>query len=203
MNNSPSLFYENQYWNKGLISVVGVDEVGRGCIAGPVVAAAVVFLPDHSPIPGINDSKKLTPKKRKQLDLEIRTQAKAFGIGCIEASVVDEMGIISATSQAMRQAIRLLPQVDALLIDGPLPLGLEKIVPYFQTIVKGDSISYTIAAASILAKVYRDRLMNEFAKSFPLYGWDTNKGYGTTQHYQAITGSGITHLHRKSFLRLD
>ena len=175
----------------------GVDEVGRGCLAGPVCAAAVILPPDFA-LPGLTDSKKLSPRRREAMDAVIRSRALAFGIGAATPEEIDRLNILNATFLAMERAIVVLPYPpEQLLIDGNRfrsSLGIP-----FDTIVKGDARVASIAAASILAKVYRDRLMAELAESFPGYGWERNAGYGTAEHLAAIAALGLTPLHRRSF----
>lgn len=197
---TPSQKYEKKLWESGKLSVAGIDEAGRGPLAGPVVSAAVVFDPDALPIDGIDDSKKLTAKKRELLYDKIISEAKAVGIGIVEASEIDRIGILPATYKSMRMAVgRLRLKVDHLLIDGrPLP---DKIYPQ-TAVIKGDSKCYSIAAASIVAKVYRDRLMGEYNTVFPGYGFSKHKGYGTKQHLAAIEKLQPCPIHRKTFKKV-
>ena len=178
--------------------IAGVDEVGRGPLAGPVVAAAVIF--DNSTIiDGINDSKKLTEKKREYLNKIIMEKALSFGFGIIEHSKIDEINILQATLKAMKIAVgKLKIKPDIILIDGNKSFDSNIAT---KTIIKGDSKSFSIAAASILAKVKRDNLMKKYAMDFPQYFWEKNKGYGTKQHIEAIKQFGSSPLHRKTFLR--
>lgn len=180
--------------------IVGVDEVGRGCFAGPVVAAAVAFPGRHIPIVGVDDSKRLTPNKRAQLDIEIRQATSFIGIGQVEAKEIDQIGIVAAVSQAMTKACQQIPQIDKIFVDGPTPLGLEQLCAQVTPIIHGDHLKYVIGAASILAKVYRDTLMEQYARQYPMYGWEHNVGYGTLLHRKAIRAHGITSLHRRSFI---
>jgi ribonuclease HII len=192
--------YEEALYSKGIRYIAGVDEVGRGPLAGPLVAAAVI-LPEDFNILGINDSKKLTEKKREELNFKIKDNCLAYGIGIVDNVVIDNVNILEATKIAMRDAIRNLGRrccIEHILLDA---LVLED-VPIPQTsIVKGDSKSISIAAASILAKVIRDRMMVKYHQSFPYYSFDTNKGYGTKAHYEGIKQQGICSIHRKSFLK--
>jgi ribonuclease HII len=188
--------YENQYDN--YLYICGVDEVGRGPLAGPVVAGAVI-LPKDCDILYINDSKKLSAAKREELYDEIMEKAVATGLGFIGPERIDEINILQATYEAMRQAIgKLDPKPDLLLNDAVTIPGLDMDqVP----IIKGDAKSISIGAASIIAKVTRDRLMEEYDRMFPQYGFASNKGYGSAEHIAAIKEYGPTSIHRKSFIR--
>jgi len=182
--------------SRGRRSVAGVDEAGRGPLAGPVVAAAVI-LPDAYDLPGLNDSKKLSEKKRAQLFPLIRQQALAIGLGVITAELIDDINILQATLQAMTLAVERLRQpADFLLIDGitPLPTGLPQ-----QTLKQGDSRSASIAAASVVAKVVRDRMMLGYHRRYPEYGFDRHKGYGSLAHREAIAACGPCPIHRRTF----
>ncbi len=188
--------YENKYSNYQYIC--GVDEVGRGPFAGPVIASAVI-LPKDCNILYLNDSKQLSEKKREELYDEIVSKAIALGIGSVPPEQIDEMNILQATYEAMRKAIsNLQVKPDILLNDAvTIPQVDIKQVP----IIKGDAKSVSIAAASIVAKVTRDRLMVAYDKIFPGYDWASNKGYGAAKHIEAIKRLGITPIHRKSFLK--
>ena len=182
----------------GLHPICGVDEAGRGPLAGPVCAAAVI-LPEHLQIPGLTDSKKLTDKKRRELFPIIQEQAIAYGIGLASESEIDEINILQATFLAMGRALEKLSVRPALaLIDGNRETDFGLPV---KTVVKGDSLSANIAAASILAKVTRDNLMLELAQQHPEYGFDIHKGYGTKAHYEALRTYGPCPIHRRSFLK--
>lgn len=182
----------------GLHPICGVDEAGRGPLAGPVCAAAVI-LPEHLQIPGLTDSKKLTDKKRRELFPIIQEQAIAYGIGLASESEIDEINILQATFLAMGRALEQLCVRPALaLIDGNRETDFGLPV---KTVVKGDSLSANIAAASILAKVTRDNLMLELAQQYPEYGFDIHKGYGTKAHYEALRTYGPCPIHRRSFLK--
>ena len=182
----------------GLHVICGVDEAGRGPLAGPVCAAAVI-LPEHLQIPGLNDSKKLTDKKRRELFPVIQQQAIAYGIGLASEAEIDEINILQATFLAMRRALeQLTVRPEIALIDGNRETDFGLPV---KTVVKGDSLSANIAAASILAKVTRDNLMVELAKEYPEYGFEIHKGYGTKAHYEALRTYGPCPIHRKTFLK--
>lgn len=175
----------------------GVDEAGRGCLAGPVVAAAVI-LPQNYTHPLLNDSKKLNYRQREKLQMEIERDALAIGIGHATPEEIDRINILQASILAMNRAIEMLsPVPELLLIDGKF-FSTNLAVPY-HCIVKGDGLYYSIAAASIIAKTYRDHLMQEYAEQYPHYGWQHNAGYPTKMHYEAIASHGITPLHRRSF----
>jgi ribonuclease HII len=183
----------------GVKKLVGVDEAGRGPLAGPVVAAAVI-LPSDFDVVGINDSKKLSEKKREALYDIITEKAIAYGIGIVDNNIIDEINILESTKLAMQRAIEALDlDPDFILIDGPLTLK-DMDIPQLG-IVKGDSKSISIAAASILAKVTRDRMMVAFHDRFPQYAFDRNKGYGTKIHFQGLNDNGLCCIHRRSFLK--
>ena len=189
-------YFENQAWQEGARHVAGVDEVGRGPLAGPVVAAAVVLLADFQP-DGINDSKKLTERKRLTAFERICDQAVGIGVGVIDADVIDRINILQASLLAMAVAIdRLVPQPDYLLVDGNQPV---KRAIAQKTLVRGDSRSVSIAAASIVAKVTRDRLMKDYHRLYPAYGFSRHKGYPTQAHRDALHAFGGCPIHRRSF----
>lgn len=178
--------------------ICGVDEAGRGPLAGPVCAAAVI-LPAHLQIPGLTDSKKLTDKKRRELFPIIQDQAIAFGIGLASEAEIDEINILQATFLAMHRALsQLSVRPELALIDGNRETDFGLPV---KTVVKGDSLSANIAAASILAKVTRDDIMMEQAKVYPQYGFEIHKGYGTKAHYEALRQFGACPIHRRTFLK--
>lgn len=190
--------FEHKYANDGYRFICGVDEAGRGPLAGPVCAAAVI-LPMDINIPGLNDSKKLTDKKRRELFPIIKEQAIAYGIAFASEKEIDEMNILQATFLAMQRAIdQLEEKADFALIDGNREKNFGLPV---MTVVKGDSRSADIAAASILAKVTRDDLMEQMAKEYPEYGFEIHKGYGTKAHYAALRSYGPSPIHRMTFLR--
>jgi len=187
---------ENRIYLSGYKLVAGVDEAGRGPLAGPVCAAAVI-LPDDAVIEGVNDSKKLTPKKRDALYDEIISKARAYSIFAVDEKKIDEVNILNATYLAFQGAIaNLKEKPDFVLIDGNRAQGIE--IP-FETVVKGDSLSFSIAAASILAKVARDRYIEEADKLYPQYGFAAHKGYGTKAHLDAIREYGPCPIHRLTF----
>jgi ribonuclease HII len=176
----------------------GCDEAGRGCLAGPVVAAAVI-LPEKFDLPWLNDSKKLTAKKRNQLRLAIEEQALTYGVAFVNNREIDEINILNASFVAMHRAIDQLSRTpEFLLIDGNRFLPHPKKFNY-ECIIKGDGKYASIAAASILAKTYRDEFMVKQHQEYPGYSWDSNKGYPTKKHREGIANLGITPLHRKSF----
>lgn len=188
-------YFENQAREKGFQSIAGIDEVGRGPLAGPVVAAAVI-LPKDFQLLGVNDSKKLTAQKREQLDKQIRAEALAIGIGVIEPQVIDQKNIYQASKLAMEEAINQLTVIpDFLLIDA-MTLALD--YPQ-ENIIKGDAKSISIAAASIVAKVFRDQLMEAYDEKYPGYGFAQNAGYGTKTHLVALEKQGVCPIHRASF----
>lgn len=187
---------EKELWESGYSLVCGVDEVGRGPLAGPVVCAAVI-MPRENPIDGVDDSKKLSAKKREYLSEKIKESAIAYAICRVEPQKIDEINILQATKLCMKNAVESLSTVpDFAIVDGNMKMELP--VPY-KSIVKADLKSYTVGAASIIAKVYRDNLMCEYAKEYPQYGFDKNVGYGTAEHIAAIKAFGLCPIHRRSF----
>lgn len=191
--------YEEECFNRGIELVAGIDEAGRGPLAGPVVAAAVI-LPKHALIEGVNDSKKVSEKKREKLYDDIINTAIAWGVGIVDNNVIDEINILNATRMAMHNAIEALKvKPEYILIDAEK--GVDTYGIPFMPIIKGDALSISIAAASIIAKVTRDRMMREYDEIFPMYGFQKHKGYGTKMHTEAIKEHGICMIHRKSFLK--
>lgn len=189
---------EDTLYAQGYQMICGIDEAGRGPLAGPVCAAAVI-LPPHVQIPGLDDSKKLSDKKRRELFPVIREKAIAYGIAFASEGEIDEINILQATFLAMRRAVEEMAlKPDYVLIDGNQET--EVGVPV-KTIVHGDGLSASIAAASILAKVTRDDYMTEMAEKYPQYGFEIHKGYGTKAHRQAILQNGPCEIHRRSFLK--
>jgi len=189
---------EEKYYDRGIRLVCGVDEAGRGPLAGPVCAAAVI-LPEHVDIPGLDDSKKLSDKRRRELFPLIREKAIAYGIAFSDHREIDEINILQASLLAMERAIRMLdPVPEAVLIDGNREKDFG--IPA-ETVVHGDSLSASIAAASILAKVTRDDYMVQMAEEYPQYGFEIHKGYGTKVHYAALEQFGPCPIHRNTFLK--
>ncbi|HEV2064476.1 MAG TPA: ribonuclease HII [Thermoanaerobaculia bacterium] len=181
---------------RGYARVAGVDEAGRGPLAGPVVAAAVI-LPPGCVLPGLDDSKKVEPEIRKRLDLEIRGRALAVGVGVVSAATIDADNVLVASLSAMRQAVSsLCPPADALLVDAVRVPGVR--LPQVA-VVHGDALSTSIAAASIVAKTHRDRLCEELANRYPVYGFERHKGYGTPEHWEALRRYGPCPEHRLTY----
>ena len=187
---------ENDLWDRGFAAVAGVDEAGRGALAGPVVAAAVMLSRDGG-IEGVDDSKRLRPREREQLFQQIQRLAAGVGVGIIDASIIDRINIRWSTLLAMEDAIRQLPRVpDYVLID-----GLDRVALHIsqRALVRGDRLAPSIAAASIIAKVTRDRLMGDYHRQFPEYDFARHKGYGTAVHLHALRRLGPCSIHRKTF----
>jgi ribonuclease HII len=188
--------FEKIAYQEGYQFIAGIDEAGRGPLAGPVVAAAVIFQPDYVNAE-INDSKQLSARKREELYEIIKSEAVAIGMGIVDADIIDRLNILRATLQAMREAVlELSTSPDFLLIDG---LQCIPLLTPQKPLVKGDSRSISIAAASIIAKVSRDRIMEMYHRQFPQYNFLQNKGYGTKEHCSAIKQFGMCKIHRKSF----
>ena len=191
-----SLSYEERFWSRGLSRIAGVDEVGRGPLAGPVVAAAVVLRPGAE-IPGARDSKTLSRAKREELAGAILSGAAAVALGAASVREIDRLNILASTHLAMSRALARLPlPPDHVVVDGLPAKGLEW---EHEAVVGGDGLVHSIACASILAKVVRDRLMSRLATRYPGYGWETNMGYGTAEHMKALAKLGPTPHHRRSF----
>ena len=189
---------ENELRASGFPLVCGVDEVGRGPLAGPVVCAAVI-MPAHEVIDGIDDSKKLSAKKREKLSTLIRLSAVAFSIFCVQPQKIDEVNILQATRLCMKGAVEILSvRPDFVITDGNMTLDID--TPQ-RPVIGGDASCYSIGAASVLAKVYRDALMDKYAELYPAYGFARNKGYGTAEHIAAIKEYGLCPIHRRSFTR--
>lgn len=187
---------EDSYRSRGFDRIAGVDEAGRGPLAGPVVAAAVIFRPGTR-IEGVDDSKVLSASRRETLAAEIRAAAAEVGVGVVSNEEIDRVNILRATNLAMEQAVRSLSVVpDLLLIDGN---SFRHESLKFVNIVDGDALSFSIAAASIVAKVERDRMMLEYDRLYPEYGFAAHKGYGTEQHRKAIAKYGLSPIHRRTF----
>ena len=197
---SDKLKIERELLSQGFETIAGVDEVGRGPLAGPVVCAAVVMpLKEIEIIQGVDDSKKLSPKKRELLAKLIRERALAYTVYEVNEKIIDEINILQATRLGMKNALESLKIVpDTVITDGNMTLD----IPFPQrSIVHGDALSYSIGAASIVAKVFRDALMEEYAKTYPAYGFERNKGYGTAEHIRAIKEHGICPIHRRTFVK--
>jgi ribonuclease HII len=197
MTNRPALYYEHQYWRAGKNLIAGVDEVGRGPLAGPVLAGAVIFEKNYF-LPGVRDSKKLSPQKRMEFAAIIKREAICWATGLAGVDEIERYNIRQATFLAMRRALAALTsRPDFILVDGE---NLSEI-PYDSVgIIGGDNKSFTIAAASIVAKVERDRIMTELDQGYPLYRFARNKGYGTKEHIQILRRYGPSDQHRRSFL---
>ena len=192
------LFYERELKNNGYNLICGADEVGRGPLACPVVCAAVI-MPEGDIIEGVDDSKKLTARKREKLDVLIRERAVAYAVCRVEPQVIDEINILEATKLCMKNAVESLEiSPDFVLTDGNMTLDIT--IPQ-RHVIGGDAASYSIGAASIIAKVYRDKLMDEYAALYPGYGFESNKGYGTAAHIAAIMANGLCPIHRRSFTK--
>ena len=198
MNEQNMWQIEEGYYAQGMQWICGVDEAGRGPLAGPVCAAAVI-LPEHVEIPGLNDSKKLSDKRRRELFPVIQEKALAYGIAFADHKEIDEINILQATFLAMERALSQLSlKPDMVLIDGNRQKDFGLPV---QTVIHGDSLSASIAAASVLAKVTRDDYMLKMEEAYPGYGFSVHKGYGTKMHYEAIDAKGFSPIHRISFLK--
>ncbi|MFQ3583721.1 MAG: ribonuclease HII [Cyanobacteriota bacterium] len=197
----PSLVWEGSLWQQGIHRVAGIDEVGRGSLAGPVVAAAVILPVEMDPaeLEGVRDSKQLRPQQRTRLAERIRQVALAVAIGSASAAEIDQLNIRQATVLAMQRALAEVGEVEHILLDG---LPLAELGSQQTALVKGDQISLSIAAASIVAKVWRDTLMQDWDRQYPGYGWRTNVGYGTREHRRALQDLGLTPQHRRSFVHL-
>src|SRR5690349_9113579 len=199
----PNLRYENVHWRDGAVRVVGIDEVGVAPTCGAVVAAAVIMKPHSRRIPGVRDSKTLSAAQRERLAPIIRRRAVAVGLGAASVREIDTLNIYHATHLAMRRAVARLGGHDHVLVDGNRIAGFEAAVGPYTAIVDGDAKCYSIACASVVAKVVRDRMMTLLAARYPGYGWDRNQGYATREHRDAIRRLGLTPYHRRSFLALQ
>lgn len=200
---------EENLYNEGITSIAGIDEAGRGPLAGPVVVACVV-MPKDSMIEGVNDSKKVSEKKREKLYDEIINEAIAYGVGIVSQQEIDKINILNATKEGLTTAIREMEKdlkeknrgfdkPEIILVDALTKIDTDHI-PY-RSIIKGDSKSYSIASASIIAKVTRDRIMRQWDEVYPMYGFARHKGYGTSVHITAIKEYGLCPLHRRSFVK--
>ena len=195
----PSLRYEKALWDQGLIRIVGVDEVGMATLAGPVVAAACLVLPDVKLIRAVRDSKLLTRQQREELVPEIRARVTRIGIGAASVAEIHRLNIYHASHLAMQRALRQVGEYDHVLVDGRRILDPAFAPGKHTEIVKGDLKSFAIAAASIIAKVTRDGLMTKLALKYPGYGWEHNSGYPTIDHRHALRDLGVTPFHRQDF----
>lgn len=190
---------ENEIYNSGIETICGIDEAGRGPLAGPVVVTAVI-MPKDSMIEGINDSKKVSEKKRETLYEQIINEAIAYGVGIIDQKEIDEINILNATKKGLTTAIKELKvKPQRILVDALT--GIDTCGIPYTSIIKGDAKAYSIAAASIIAKVTRDRIMREWDEIYPQYGFEKHKGYGTKMHIDAIKEYGLCPLHRLSFVK--
>jgi ribonuclease HII len=199
----PTLRFERTHWRDGAVRVVGIDEVGVAPTCGAVVAAAVIMRPNAHRIPGVRDSKTLSAAQRERLAPLIRRRAVAVGLGAASVREIDTINIYHATHLAMRRAVARLGGHDHVLVDGNRIAGFEAAVGPYTAIVDGDAKCYTIACASVVAKVVRDRMMSLLAVRYPGYGWERNQGYATREHRDAIRRLGLTPFHRRSFLALQ
>jgi ribonuclease HII len=199
----PTTRVERRHWDAGLEVVVGADAVGVACLSGPVLAAAVAMRPYARRVPGVRDSKMLSRTQRERLYPLIRRRALAVGIGAASVAEIDRLNIYHATNLAMIRAIRRIAERQQVLIDGLRVYGMEAQVGPYAAIVRGDAHCYSIAAASIVAKVVRDRLMDRLAVRHPHYGWEHNAGYATLDHRRGIEEHGVTAFHRRSFARVQ
>lgn len=190
---------ENEIYNSGIETICGIDEAGRGPLAGPVVVAAVI-MPKDSMIEGVNDSKKVSEKKRETLYEQIINEAIAYGVGIIDQKEIDEINILNATKKGLTTAIKELKvKPQRILVDALT--GIDTLGIPYTSIIKGDAKAYSIAAASIIAKVTRDKIMREWDEIYPEYGFEKHKGYGTKMHIDAIKEYGLCPLHRLSFVK--
>jgi ribonuclease HII len=199
----PTLKYERRFWREGLVRVVGVDEVGVAPTCGAVVAAAVIMRPNCHRIPGVRDSKTLSAGQRERLAPRIRARAIAVGVGAASVREIDQLNIYHATHLAMRRAIARIGDHEHVIVDGNRITGFEALVGPYSNVIDGDAKVYSVACASIVAKVVRDRMMTLLASRYPGYGWERNQGYATLEHRQAIRRLGLTPFHRRSFLALQ
>jgi ribonuclease HII len=198
----PSTRFEREHWLAGRTVIVGADAVGVASLSGPVIAAAVAWPPYARRVPGVRDSKMLSRAQRERLYPHILRRATAVGLGAASVREIDRINIYHATNLAMRRAICRVRERDHVLIDGLKVRHLEEFVGPYTAVVHGDARCYSIAAASIVAKVVRDRLMDRLASRYPHYGWEHNAGYATFVHRRGIEEHGITPFHRRSFARV-
>lgn len=197
-NNRPSFEEESLLWQKGIKFIAGADEVGRGCFAGPIVAAAVILPSNFTPIGEINDSKLLNAKKRYELSRVILNEALCYSISIVNLSYINKFGIGKANQLVLKKAIKNLSiKPEYILVDGFEIINIRNIKQ--KALIKGDCKSVSVASASIIAKVYRDELMQNISSKYEKYGFYSNKGYGTKDHRDAISRYGLSRIHRKSF----
>ena len=190
---------DKEFFNMGMKYVCGIDEAGRGPLAGPVVVASVI-LPENSMIEGVNDSKKISESKREKIYDTILQEAISYGVGIIYQEEIDEINILQATKKGLHEAVmNMKVRPNVILVDALT--GIDTLGIPYKSIIKGDAKSYSIGAASIIAKVTRDRIMREWDKVYPQYGFAGHKGYGTAKHIEAIKKYGLTPIHRKSFCK--
>ena len=191
--------HENELRNKGFKTICGIDEAGRGPLAGPVVVASVI-MPANSMIEGVNDSKKISEKKREKIYEQILEEAVSYGIAIIGQDEIDEINILNATKKGLTVSLQELTEKPDLIVVDALS-GIDTMGIPYESIIKGDAKCYSIAAASIIAKVTRDRIMREWDKVYPEYGFEKHKGYGTAAHIAAIRENGLCPIHRRSFTK--
>jgi len=197
LSTRPTWYFERQLWREGFANVAGADEAGRGCLAGPVVAAAVILEPGEQ-IRGLRDSKLIEQERRERIAKRIKKRARAWAVGVCSPDEIDKLNILWASLEAMRRAINAMQiEADYVLVDGNQ--RIPGLACSCRAVVKGDARSRSVAAASILAKTHRDALMRRLHGQHPKYGWDTNVGYPTPEHYEALDIHGPTALHRRSF----
>ncbi|MBD1821149.1 ribonuclease HII [Cyanobacteria bacterium FACHB-DQ100] len=197
MPQNPTLETEQSLWKQGLLRVAGVDEAGLGCLAGPIVAAAVLVPPQCKMLEGVRDSKLLSASARSRLFDQIKASAVGVGVGIATVHEIEQINVLRASYLAMQRALSRIAPYDHALIDGR-PIKQADLGSH-TAIVDGDAICYAIACASIIAKVRRDRFMQQLAKRFPQYGWERNAGYGTKQHLEALDQFGVTPHHRRTY----
>jgi ribonuclease HII len=199
----PHLKAEFALWRSGSRLVVGVDEVGTGALCAPVVAAAVLVKPHTRKIEGVRDSKTLSARQRDRLVEDIKARSLAWGLGAASVEEIERLNIRNAAHLAMRRALRRLPPYDHVLVDGQKITGIEELIGPYTPIVKGDASSYSIACASIIAKVTRDRLLARLALRYPGYGWEHNAGYATHDHVAGLRELGVSPHHRRTYRRIQ
>ena len=190
---------ETELYNEGIEYICGIDEAGRGPLAGPVVVASVI-MPKDSMIEGVNDSKKVSEKKREKLYEEITSKAIAWAVGIVDQNEIEEINILNATKKGLNNSLKeLSKRPDIILVDALT--GIDTLGIPYKSIIKGDANSYSVAGASIIAKVTRDRIIRQWAEVYPQYGFEKHKGYGTAMHIKTIKEIGVCSLHRKTFVK--